>query len=300
MAEPNNTHHGASDQERLLALVSRVSALGALKLPLDGLLRETARTAQALTEATGAVVAILEGDQLIYRASSGSLERHAGLALPARSSLSGLALAERELVYSGDTDGDSRVNLELVRQTGARSMVVAPLLHGTAAVGVLKMVSDRPHAFDTIDEHATQLCAQFVAGAVARQFVLDENERLLAHQHRTMTRARTVLEASPAATIVHDLEGRIEMWNPAAEALLGWSEQEVVGKTPPYVPPEEMGVFLDITRQLAAGTLGRYGPLPRVRKDGASMRIWVSGAPLKDEHGQVFGVVRVLEEHRGP
>ena len=46
----------------------------------------------------------------------------------------------------------------------------------------------------------------------------------------------TSIYASPVPIIAADTESRVTMWNPAAEALFGWSEEEVVGKPNPILP----------------------------------------------------------------
>jgi PAS domain S-box-containing protein len=285
-----------AERDRLLELVRRIGELGSLKLPVDGLLREVVHAAQGLTGASGAVVAVLEGDGLEYRAVSGRLETHRGLRIPGEGSLAGLALQRREVVYSADTEDDPRVHVERVRETGARSMLAAPLLHGTDAVGVLKVVCDRAGGFDEIHEHAVQMCAQFVAGVLARQQAVDEHARLVAQQRTALARLQTVLDASPAATIVHDLDGRVEMWNPAATRLLGWTADEVIGRLPPWVPPAQMAGFLELTRRIVRGEARAEQSVDRFRKDGSVIRVRVGGAPLRDGHGAVTGVVRVLEE----
>lgn len=289
----------AAERSRLLELVTRLGALSALRLPAEGLLREAAQTAQQLTRATGAVLAIGVSDSLEYAAAYGALERHIGFKVPLAGSLSGFSLRHRELAYSADTENDPRVHLERARETGARSMMVAPLLQGADAIGVLKVISDRAEAFDEIDEHACQMCAQFAAGVLARQTALDERDRLLAEHRDDLARLQTILDASPAATMVHDLDGRIQFWNAAAERLLGWKRDEVMGRLPPFVPQGQMAGFLEISGRIVRGEQGWLGPLPRLRKDGSPILLRVTGSPLLNTEGVVMGLVRVLEKAAG-
>ncbi|HEY6097463.1 MAG TPA: PAS domain S-box protein, partial [Candidatus Deferrimicrobium sp.] len=39
----------------------------------------------------------------------------------------------------------------------------------------------------------------------------------------------TLIEASPLAIVTFDPEGVVTMWNPAAERIFGWSENEALG-----------------------------------------------------------------------
>jgi PAS domain S-box-containing protein len=40
----------------------------------------------------------------------------------------------------------------------------------------------------------------------------------------------TLLRLSPQAIVILDADGRIQEWNPAAVALLGWTREELVGQ----------------------------------------------------------------------
>ena len=49
-----------------------------------------------------------------------------------------------------------------------------------------------------------------------------------------------LIEASPLPIIALDRDAKVRTWNPAAEAVFGWSEEEVVGKAPPVLASGEM------------------------------------------------------------
>ena len=52
-------------------------------------------------------------------------------------------------------------------------------------------------------------------------------------------RLRTLVQASPLAIIALDLEGRVISWNPAAERMFGWSQEEVMGRALPTIPTDQ-------------------------------------------------------------
>jgi two-component system, cell cycle sensor histidine kinase and response regulator CckA len=78
---------------------------------------------------------------------------------------------------------------------------------------------------------------------------------------------RAVIRASPAAIVAVDVAGRVRLWNDAAERLLGWSADEVLGK-----------------------------PLPTLRKDGTPVELSSAEAPVHDANGRVVGTVAVLSD----
>ena len=44
---------------------------------------------------------------------------------------------------------------------------------------------------------------------------------------------QALTQATPLATVCLDLDANVRLWNPAAQAIYGWSEQEVLGRPVP-------------------------------------------------------------------
>lgn len=121
--------------------------------------------------ATGVVIELVAGDEMVYRAASGTVTDFINLHLPIKNSISGLCVESRKILISKDTENDSRVNLEACRKVKARSLIVAPLFHGKNIVGVLKAMSDKPDAFHDADIKILQLMAGFLGSALAAQML---------------------------------------------------------------------------------------------------------------------------------
>ena len=119
-----------------------------------------------LTPATGAVVELAEGDELVYRATSGAAESHLGLRLLRENSLSGLCIAQGQTLSCDDSETDPRVDQEACRLIGLRSMIVVPLRHDVQVVGVLKVYSSLPRNFDDTDEEILSLLSDLIASAM--------------------------------------------------------------------------------------------------------------------------------------
>jgi len=77
-----------------------------------------------------------------------------------------------------------------------------------------------------------------------------------------------LLDASPLAIVATDAHGITAYWNPAAENLLGWTRQEVVGHDLPF----------DLTRPLEA-------------KNGSVIDAAVWTAPIRSLNGQPSGTL---------
>src|SRR4051812_26830222 len=86
-AEPSN--------EALLEIIRTQTEIAKAGMDLGGVMALVTERAQLLTRATGAVVELAEGTEMVYRAVSGIAERQLGLRLQLRGSLSGQCVQER-------------------------------------------------------------------------------------------------------------------------------------------------------------------------------------------------------------
>ncbi len=70
--------------------------------------------------AQGAVVEMVEGDDLVHSATAGALKPHAGVRLPCHGSLSGLSVATGEILRCDDARSDPRVLCVVLRREGVQ------------------------------------------------------------------------------------------------------------------------------------------------------------------------------------
>lgn len=119
-----------------------------------------------LTSGDGAAVELLEGEDMVYRATSGIAWAQLGLRLKASSSLSGYSVRSGELVNCPDVEFDARVDLAACRRIGLRSMIVVPLKHEGVPVGVLKVMSKRANAFGADEQLVLELLSELVASVM--------------------------------------------------------------------------------------------------------------------------------------
>ncbi len=163
----------APSVERLLAVIEVQNAVASSGTGLEEVLGLVVCRAQELMSADAAVVELVEGDEMVYRAASGSASAHVGLRLAAATSLSGRCVAEDAPLRCDDAERDPRVDAAACRRVGARAMVCVPLRHAGRAVGVLKVVAARPHAFDDGDAAVLRLLSDVIATQLARATALE-------------------------------------------------------------------------------------------------------------------------------
>ena len=91
---------------------------------------------------------------------------------------------------------------------------------------------------------------------------------------------RTILESAPMAMFAVSLDGSVSFWNAAAERMLGWSSEEVVGNRMPNLIAHS-GVFEE-------------GPIRLLRKDGSEIPGPVQSVPVRDSEGAVSGILTII------
>jgi PAS domain S-box-containing protein len=106
-------------------------------------------------------------------------------------------------------------------------------------------------------------------------------------------------EATPseAAVIVTDLDGVVLQWNPAAEALYGWTAAEANGRRVGdlLVPPGASAEADAIMEQVRSGRTWT-GEFDIRTKDGRKLRVQVSDSLLHDADGRPVAIVGVSSD----
>jgi PAS domain S-box-containing protein len=131
------------------------------------------------------------------------------------------------------------------------------------------------------------------AGAVS--VIRDITERV--ERTRRLTFQAELLEAVGQAVIATDLQGRIIYWNGAAEELYGWTRDEAAGESILDVIPSEKGreqatEIMEALREGSAWT----GTLEVRRRDGSTFHALVTDAPMRDELGELIGIIGVSSD----
>lgn len=101
---------------------------------------------------------------------------------------------------------------------------------------------------------------------------------------------------SPLALYVVDSDGVVEMWNPGAERLYGWSASEVVGRRLPIVGPGHRREFDRLRRAAMRGEPSLEHETVRSCKDGRTVAVAISTVPLADETSKVRAVLGVSRD----
>lgn len=133
---------------------------------LDEVLQLVAERAVAITGSDGLAIALAENNEIVLRASAGTICPDPGTRIDRDSAFSGACFRSAQIVICDDTETDPRVNLQSCRKLGARSMVAVPLCGRRRVIGVLEAFSSWPFAFNEIDVRNLSLLAELVLAAL--------------------------------------------------------------------------------------------------------------------------------------
>jgi PAS domain S-box-containing protein len=118
-------------------------------------------------------------------------------------------------------------------------------------------------------------------------------EAALRHMNDTL---QALVTASPRAIVMLDPEGRVKIWNPAAEQMFGWMEAEVLDQPNPIGFNDRHPDYPTLQTSVLQGTTYSRLEFQQRRKDGSAIDIVFSVAPLPDNEGQISGIVAVIND----
>jgi diguanylate cyclase (GGDEF)-like protein len=224
-------HQFAVSHDFLNQIIKTQSRLAEADFNLDAFMKIAVEQMQLLTPATGVVIELAEGNQMVYRAATGTVAEHIGLRLDIRGSISGLCLSKREILISNDTELDSRVNVEACRRVQARSLIVAPLIYDGNTVGVLKILSNKVNGFNEIDVQTLQIMAGVVASGLAHQLFYNEKSQILNDRTQALDRlqqAQKQLQYLASHDCLTDLPNRSVFHDSLNNAILRANRMQLI------------------------------------------------------------------------
>ncbi len=204
---------------------------------------------------------------------------------------------ENDNGYSVDTASSPEEAIEKFARDGHDAIVSDYLMVGKDGIQLLKEVraghSDVPFilltgkgredvAIEALNNGAdfylqkgTDLKAQFAELSNMIRMTVQERRAKL-HAHETTELLEAVVQSSPVSIVTVNVDGKVIMWNPAAERVFGWTEEQAMGRMPPLVPPESEGQFRDLLARVLSGERLEGIEIRRVREVVRERRVQVA------------------------
>jgi PAS domain S-box-containing protein len=104
----------------------------------------------------------------------------------------------------------------------------------------------------------------------------------------------SVVQSSDDAIVCNDRDGHITFWNPAAERMLGYTSQEIIGRDisvlfPPHGQREEAAALVKVLNGEGATSSDRV----LVHKDGRRVEVLMTMSPIRDAAGCLIGASKM-------
>jgi PAS domain S-box-containing protein len=266
-------------ERRSRALAQQLAHTGTLlatELDPAGLLDEVVRHAPGLLEADAAIVRLLEGDELVAGAAVGddaATMMESRVASTAR--LAGDAVQSRSPVAVPDARNDQRLlQADPMLAAGYASCVAVPLIAPEGAVhGVLSVYCRAPR---TWREEEVEALAAFAGNASAALSSAELYQSVALEKERSFA----ILSNIADGIVAVDREGKVVLWNAAAERITGVPTEEALHRQPAEV----------LQRELESDSETLLGErLLSIRRGGEEIWLSLTEAVMRDPAGAVAG-----------
>ena len=156
------------DTRSLSAVLELQGLMAESELDVDRAMPLMAERARNVAQATGVAIAILQGDQLVYRAGSGSSAGYVGRRVTAILSVSRQTKSKAEILRVENAQRDGRIEAAICRQFGAESLLILPVYDNRNLVGVLEVIFSDAHSFQEQEVRTYRLMADLLGEVIGR------------------------------------------------------------------------------------------------------------------------------------
>jgi PAS domain S-box-containing protein len=116
-------------------------------------------------------------------------------------------------------------------------------------------------------------------------------------EEEARARLAAIVESSDDIIVSKTLQGIIMTWNKGAERTLGYTAEEVIGKSITIIiPPERLDEEPRVLERLARGERIEHYETVRRRKDGTLLDVSLTVSPIRDGEGRIIGASKIARD----
>ena len=275
--------------QRLARIIETQRDLAAAGGNARTVMRLMAERCQTLTGADGAMVSILQGDDmLLTSAATGCAAEILGTVRPLATSVARYAIEHGEALLIVDCESDPRINRELQRKVGDTSLICVPLLNGARVTGALNvMTRQRDKRLTEVDRETMEMLSVVLSAALSH-----------AGEFEAVARFRALFEGASIGILLLGPDERAREANPAIAQMLGYSaaELETVGFRD-YTHPDDVERSAALFAEMMCGLRETYQVEVRYcRRDGGVLWAQHTAALERDAEGRPAFAVTMIED----
>jgi PAS domain S-box-containing protein len=263
--------------------LARMGSLLATELDPAAILGEVAEQAPSLLGADACVIQIVDGGELVVSAVGGAgAPAIVGVRVPMTSRPAGDVVQARAPVVFADAGDDARLlGDDPVLAAGHVAYVGVPLVGVEQGLqGVLAVYSQRPRVWR---EEEVEALAALASNASAVLSNAELYQRVAIERERSYA----ILSNIADGIVAVDREGKVVLWNEAAESITGVPAAAALGRTPVEV----------LQRELASDEEGWAGErILAVQRGGEEVALSLTEAVMRDPVGAVAGRIYAFRD----
>ena len=186
-------------------------------------------------------------------------------------------------------------------ERGYSSILALPLCNDKRSFGVLCLYGAEVQQFAAEEVQLLQELADNLAFGIVSLRIRLEQGRSEDAERRTAVRLHeqaSLIDLAPGAIVVRNLDLSIRFWSRGAERLYGWPAEQVLGNTMQTLLYRDPQVLSDAIGHILAATGYWTGEVEQIARDGSAVHVEMRGTVVRDENGQVNGVLIVNTDIR--
>jgi PAS domain S-box-containing protein len=162
-------------------------------------------------------------------------------------------------------------------------------------VSVIKRESSSVVSGGSAGHHGEMIGLQIEAGMLVSSAIRDVTARHKADEVRS--RLAAIVEGSDDAIISTTLDDIVTSWNAGAQALFGYSEEEMMGRPlSRLLPADRPDEDSELLARLRRGDRIRHKDSLRRTKDGRDIVVSMTISPIRDQAGTLIGGSKVARD----